>query len=176
MTHEEALKLALAEFENQREGLEEVGITDHSLNDLIAAIKEALQSNEQVEPVAWKPEDYGYPKMYEPLKSNDPIRSEIREVGFNFAHPPVPTAQPKQEPISDVTEAVTKTVIQVEKLLCEKLGKTWRPSGMSISTLIDELAQPKEPEQEQKMTFQQAAQLINEMKAQPEQEPDHDKK
>jgi hypothetical protein len=28
-----------------------------------------------------------------------------------------------------------------------------------------------EPEQEQKMTFQQAAQLINEMKAQPEQEP-----
>lgn len=35
-------------------------------------------------------------------------------------------------------------------------------------------AQPKEPEQ--KMTYQQAAQLINEMKSQPEQEPDHDKK
>jgi len=48
----------------------------------------------------------------------------------------------KQEPISDVTEAVTRTVIKVEKLLCEKLGKKWQASGMSIQTLADELAAP----------------------------------
>lgn len=47
----EALKLALAEFENQRAGLEEDGITDHSLDELITAIKEALAQPEQ-EPVA----------------------------------------------------------------------------------------------------------------------------
>jgi hypothetical protein len=49
-------------------------------------------------------------------------------------------AEPEQRPISDVTEAVTKTVIEVEKLLCGKLGRQWQPSGMSIQTLVDELA------------------------------------
>jgi hypothetical protein len=49
-------------------------------------------------------------------------------------------AAAEQKPISDVTEAVTKTVIEVEKLLCEKIGRQWQPSGMSIQTLVDELA------------------------------------
>ena len=49
-------------------------------------------------------------------------------------------AEPEQRPISDVTEAVTKTVIEVEKLLCEKIGRQWQPSDMSIRTLVDELA------------------------------------
>ena len=49
-------------------------------------------------------------------------------------------AEPEQKPISDVTEAVTKTVIETEKLLCEKIGRQWQPSGMSIQTLVDELA------------------------------------
>ena len=31
------------------------------------------------------------------------------------------------------------SVIDIEKLLCEKLGKEWTPSGMSIKSLIDEL-------------------------------------
>ena len=49
-------------------------------------------------------------------------------------------AAAEQKPISDVTEAVTKTVIETEKLLCEKIGRQWQPSGMSIRTLVDELA------------------------------------
>ncbi len=49
-------------------------------------------------------------------------------------------AAAEQKPISDVTEAVTKTVIDVEKLLCEKIGRQWQASGMSIQTLVDELA------------------------------------
>jgi hypothetical protein len=51
-------------------------------------------------------------------------------------------AAAEQRTISDVTEAVTKTVIEVEKLLCGKLGRQWQPSGMSIQTLVDELAAP----------------------------------
>lgn len=39
-----ALEVALAEFENQKAGLEEVGVTDHSLDELITTIKEALMS------------------------------------------------------------------------------------------------------------------------------------
>ncbi len=53
---------------------------------------------------------------------------------------PLYTAPPQRKPIDDVTEAVTKTVIEVEKLLCEKLGKQWKASGISIETLVDELA------------------------------------
>ena len=56
-----------------------------------------------------------------------------------------------EQPISNVTEAVTKTVIEIEKLLCEKLGRKWQASGMGIETLINELASRKalaEPEQE----------------------------
>ena len=48
--------------------------------------------------------------------------------------------QAEQRPLTDVTEAVTKTVIETEKLLCEKIGRQWQPSGMSIQTLVDELA------------------------------------
>lgn len=49
--------------------------------------------------------------------------------------------QPAQSPISDVTEAVTKTIIEVEKALCEKLGRKWAASGISIEMLINELAE-----------------------------------
>lgn len=39
-----------------------------------------------------------------------------------------------------ISEAEQKLVIEVEKLLCEKLQKKWSAAGMSIQTLIDELA------------------------------------
>ncbi len=35
--------------------------------------------------------------------------------------------------------------IQVEKDLCAKLGKPWTPSGISIGSLIDELAARAKP-------------------------------
>lgn len=38
------------------------------------------------------------------------------------------------------SEEVQRFAIDVEKLLCEKLGRSWSPSGMSIQTLVDELA------------------------------------
>lgn len=38
------------------------------------------------------------------------------------------------------SEEVQRFVIEVEKLLCQKLGRKWSPSGMSIQTLVDELA------------------------------------
>ena len=63
--------------------------------------------------------------------------SVLGEMLANFA---ALVAAAEQRPISDVTEAVTKTVIEVEKLLCEKIGRQWQPSGMSIQTLVDELA------------------------------------
>jgi hypothetical protein len=40
---------------------------------------------------------------------------------------------------ADVTEAVTKCIIEVEKLLCEKIGRKWSPSRMCIESLVDEL-------------------------------------
>ena len=49
-----AMKLALEEFKNQKAGLEEVGITDHSLDELIKALEEALAKQEQDNfPVNW---------------------------------------------------------------------------------------------------------------------------
>lgn len=52
-------------------------------------------------------------------------------------------AAPKAEqpPVQDITY----WSIQVEKRLCEKLGKPWQASGMSIETLIDELAAAPQP-------------------------------
>lgn len=64
------------------------------------------------------------------------------------------------EPISDVTEAVTRTVIEVEKLLCEKLGKQWQPSGMSIQTLVDELAASKPEPQAQRSVTKEEDQVL----------------
>jgi hypothetical protein len=43
----------------------------------------------------------------------------------------------KAEPVDD---GIGRFTICVEKLLCEKLGKPWRASGISIATLVDELA------------------------------------
>jgi hypothetical protein len=50
-------------------------------------------------------------------------------------------SEKEQGPFSDVTQAVTKCIIETEKLLCEKLGRKWQPAGMSISTLVEELDQ-----------------------------------
>jgi hypothetical protein len=43
----------------------------------------------------------------------------------------------KADPVDD---GIGRFTISVEKLLCEKLGKPWRASGISIATLVDELA------------------------------------
>jgi hypothetical protein len=48
-------------------------------------------------------------------------------------------AKPAVEGVSD---EVTKFAIDVEKMLCAKLNKTWQPSGMSIESLLDEIAPP----------------------------------
>lgn len=41
-------------------------------------------------------------------------------------------------------DAVGAFAIDVEKMLCAKLGREWSASGMSVATLIEELASPKE--------------------------------
>lgn len=43
-------------------------------------------------------------------------------------------------PALDRQEIEGALTIKVEKLLCEKLGLSWQPSGMSIASLIDDLA------------------------------------
>lgn len=40
----------------------------------------------------------------------------------------------------EITAAITRIIIDVEKLICEKLGRKWASSGMSISTLVEELS------------------------------------
>lgn len=70
--------------------------------------------------------------ILKPIETRDLLRARLS------------APEPEQNPISDVTEAVTKTVISVEKLLCEKIGRQWEPSGMSITTLVDELASVKQ--------------------------------
>lgn len=74
----------------------------------------------------------GYPDYAMGLASEDAWQKTERFAAL--------VAAAEQKPISDVTEAVTKTVIDVEKLLCEKIGRQWQASGMSIQTLVDELA------------------------------------
>ncbi len=37
-------------------------------------------------------------------------------------------------------EAQQSICIRIEKMLCEKLGREWAPSGMSVASLIDDLA------------------------------------
>ncbi len=50
------------------------------------------------------------------------------------------SAAPVQQAQRSVQEAVVAVGIQVEKLLCEKLGRAWSASGISIESLVDELA------------------------------------
>jgi hypothetical protein len=37
------------------------------------------------------------------------------------------------------TETTEQTALELEKKICAALGKEWRPTGMSIVTLVDEL-------------------------------------
>lgn len=42
--------------------------------------------------------------------------------------------------MSSEQEAILRFGIEIEKMLCEKLGKQWRPSGMSIESLVEEMS------------------------------------
>ena len=42
--------------------------------------------------------------------------------------------------VSDKTAIETQLMIQVEKMLCEKLNIAWGPTGMSVTSLVDRLA------------------------------------
>jgi len=44
-------------------------------------------------------------------------------------------------PPSGASEDVQRFAIEVEKLLCSKLGRSWSPVGISIESLINELAE-----------------------------------
>jgi len=48
----ETMKLALDEFENQKAGLEEVGITDHNINKLITTLRQSINQLEKED--KWK--------------------------------------------------------------------------------------------------------------------------
>jgi len=87
------------------------------------------------EPVAYGRWAEGLPKgtrllRYDGMPQVDYKPSET----FNVPLYAAPKAE--QPPVQDITY----WSIQVEKRLCEKLGKPWQASGMSIETLIDELA------------------------------------
>ena len=114
--------------------------TNNAINALRAALKEPYC------------DDCGGTDPECPLKRTEPIPLTDEELGpLSPRYTPEeaiaelhkrtePEQEPDERPISTVTEAVTTTIIEVEKLLCEKLGKSWKPSGMSIQTLVDELA------------------------------------
>lgn len=101
----------------------------------IKAIKEALQSNEQVEPVAWRSPNWGHSMdewVYrdaddpvltangKPSPSNEPL----------YTHPPVPTAQQENDAVETLTE------------------EGWIWDGDQWQRPLVPTAQPKEPEQE----------------------------
>ena len=99
------------------------------------------------EPVAYGRWAEGLPKgtrllRYDGMPQVDYKPSET----FNVPLYAAPKAE--QPPVQDITY----WSIQVEKRLCEKLGKPWQASGMSIETLIDELAAaaPAQPQSEAK--------------------------
>ena len=47
--------------------------------------------------------------------------------------------------MSSEQEAILRFGIEIEKMLCEKLGKQWRPSGMSIESLVEEMSAMVKP-------------------------------
>ena len=114
----DALKLALEALNTNRvmakdsDGNYTREITPKLIVGAITAIKEALaqQSNEQVEPYCWTWDEwitggkwraeYGWKKPERQVTNLQPL----------FIHPPVPTAQPEQEPVT--LEAVYETIIQ----------------------------------------------------------------
>jgi hypothetical protein len=106
-------------------------------------------SNEQSAPAEWPTDDMvvrGAEELHDSLRmfgidinfdtktKGTEIQQEIVEAVFNAMIAAAPKAE--QPPVQDITY----WSIQVEKRLCEKLGKPWQASGMSIETLIDELA------------------------------------
>ena len=64
----------------------------------------------------------------------------VREMPVIGAAKPVPEF---------ASEEVQRFAIDVEKLLCEKLGRKWSPVGMSIQTLVAELAAKPVPDPNQ---------------------------
>lgn len=40
---------------------------------------------------------------------------------------------------TSTTEPTEQTALMLEKNICAALGKEWRPTGMSVVTLVDEL-------------------------------------
>jgi hypothetical protein len=110
-------------------------------DNAITALRQALeQANE---PHSWYSAKHDEWMTEKTRREHETLNSYTHKVG-NFDLPLYTHPQPAA-PISDVTEAVTETVIKVEKLLCEKLGKQWAASGMSIQTLVDEFASRTQP-------------------------------
>lgn len=110
MTKDSALRMALEALEmvkanaddwQERTGKEIKGWMQ-PVNNSITAIKEALQSNEQVEPVAWMRDDEMKAMVSDEKRAWILCgRSELIEDYTIplFTHPPVPMAQPK--PMTD---------------------------------------------------------------------------
>lgn len=111
-THKEALHIALDALENPND-IDEYNRSKYDL--AITVIKEALQSNEQVEPVAWLVQGMRNDKLIshqlfftldEARKLASAFVQHYPTVNIKplYTHPPVPTAQPKepeQEPNHD---------------------------------------------------------------------------
>lgn len=76
------------------------------------------------------------------------------------ARPSQEQAQQPQAQSEFASEEVQRFVIEVEKLLCQKLGRKWAPSGMSIQTLVDELA-TKPQAQAQELPDERAANALS---------------
>jgi hypothetical protein len=122
-TQTEALKLSLAEFENQRDGLEEAGVTDYSIDELITTIKEALAQPEQTntrpyytidELNAWADEKEKQAWRNAAIR----IGEELSSVGpdgyydmnawqwLDWAMKNVKKAQPEQEPVAWMSDEI----------------------------------------------------------------------
>ena len=137
----EALKLALDYIVVTNKSSEFWLIPASNLNKTVTAIKEALQSNEQEEPTEVRLWDsqwinvVNHDNCYQGWDKEDAINHAVKMtekyIASNFAentHPPVPTAQPKQE-----------------KNFCQRCGKQLGKNDWDIHTCTP--PQPKELEQ-----------------------------
>ena len=61
-------------------------------------------------------------------------------------------AYSRSELATERDEAVQLQAIQVEKMLCAKLGIEWRATGMSVESLINRLAEMAEKKQQEERT------------------------
>jgi hypothetical protein len=130
--------------------------TTWKVEQAITAIKEALQSNEQVEPVACVAEVSTYDGyLKKEVVWNKRVDSFAVGTKF-FAHPPVPTAQPDctrshpHEEMSKECELRTEIArltncLKRANAQAEHLEREWYLRGNEIERLT---AQLKEPEQE----------------------------